>query len=141
MLPCKQCSPIPVTAAQNEPILIQPGETVEITPFVACIDAGVDAPPPGQEYILGGLASEDLASFAQCLSENDFQEEIGELGVMNIQAAIWYLSDGQTGLDTISDVLNSLGLSEDQMEMMSDMFGPTPSEWLTRCGLEMEIEE
>jgi hypothetical protein len=49
MTSCKQCSSAPMITTQNEPILIQPGETVEIVPYVACIDAGVDAPPQGHE--------------------------------------------------------------------------------------------
>ena len=72
------------------------GDSIELTPYVMCIDSSAPAPEQGASYELAGLASGDLLAFARCVCEGGLLDEVDPMiGDMSLQIAVWAIADGE----------------------------------------------
>ena len=126
---------------QKESASVDPGETLDLSPYVVCIDADAGVPEPGDDYTIGYMESGDLLSFAKCLCEDPGTTT----DPMGVQFAVWMISedinpgdlsdyggealqflfDGNVPDDMGGMVDNALGLSGNG----------SSQDWLARCGI------
>jgi len=131
----------PMMVIQKESASVDPGETLDLSPYVVCIDADAGVPEAGDDYTIGYMESGDLLSFAKCLCE-DPGTTMDPLGV---QFAVWMISEdinpgdlrdyGGEALQSLFDgnvpddmggvIDNALGLSGNG----------SSQDWLARCGI------
>ena len=72
------------------------GDSIEVTPYVMCIDSSAPAPEQGAAYEVGELASGDLLAFARCICEGGLLDEVDPMmGDMSLQIAVWAIADGE----------------------------------------------
>jgi len=102
----------PMMVIQKESASVAPGEILELSPYVVCIDAEAEVPEEGDEYSFGYMESGDLLSFAECLCE-DPDTTTDPLGV---QFAVWMISGGEA----LQALFEGNGSSRD---------------WLAHCGI------
>lgn len=121
-------------------VTLEPEETLILTPYVVCIDAGAAVPSSGSAYQVGYLESDDLLRFAQCVDQESngslTQDDIG------LQFAVWAIASGGniledpefTGEDdgALSGILGELEIMAGMMGEMVTLFG---EEWLQRCDI------
>ncbi|RLC99814.1 MAG: hypothetical protein DRI65_16890 [Chloroflexota bacterium] len=131
----------PMMVIQKESASVDPGETLDLSPYVVCIDADAGVPEPGDDYTIGYMESGDLLSFAKCLCEDPGTTT----DPMGVQFAVWMISedinpgdlsdyggealqflfDGNVPDDMGGMVDNALGLSGNG----------SSQDWLARCGI------
>ncbi len=72
------------------------GDSIDVTPYVMCIDSSAPAPEQGASYEVGELASGDLFAFAQCICNGGLLDEVDPMmGDMSLQIAVWAIADGE----------------------------------------------
>ena len=72
------------------------GDSIELTPYVMCIDSSAPAPEQGAAYEIAELASGDLLAFARCICEGGLLDEVDPMtGDMSLQIAVWAIADGE----------------------------------------------
>ena len=131
----------PMMVIQKESGSVDPGETLNLSPYVVCIDADTEVPEAGDNYSIGDMEEGDLLSFAECLCE-DPDTITDPLGV---QFAVWMVSedidpgdlsdDDGEGFQTLFD-----GNIPDEMRGMIDSplgqsGNGSSQDWLARCGI------
>lgn len=121
-------------------VTLEPEETLILTPYVVCIDAGAAVPSSGSSYEVGYLESDDLLRFAQCVDQESngslTQDDIG------LQFAVWAIASGGNILEdpefteeedgALSGTLDELEIMVGMMGEMISLFG---EEWLQRCDI------
>lgn len=121
-------------------VILEPEETLILTPYVVCIDADAAVPSSGSAYQLGYLESDDLLRFAQCVDQESngslTQDDIG------LQFAVWTIASGENFLEdpefteaedgALSGTLGELDVMVGMMEEMVTLLG---GEWLQRCDI------
>lgn len=135
---------------REEAVVIEPGQTVVVSPFVSCIDSDQAAPGEGSGYTAGNLVEdEDLLAFAQCTSEaGDLPDSLGMDFAANLglQFAVWQVASGQGITDFFDDAEQGQGalgdsMPPEMMEFFDTFLGGAADEtelWLERCGVATE---
>jgi len=100
-------------------------ESIDLVPYVMCIDSSSPAPESGATYRLAGLADDDLLALADCICDEDLLSEVDPaVGDMSLQIAVWATADGELpDLDAavsetdgaLSDVLGQEGVDFDEI--------------------------
>jgi hypothetical protein len=133
---------------REESVVIEPGQVVVISPFVACIDPDQAAPSDGSGYSAGDLVeNEDLLAFAQCTSEvGDLPDsmEMDFSANLGLQFAVWEISTGEGVTDFFGEIEQGQGalgesMPPEMMEFFESFMGGAAEEteaWLERCGVE-----
>ena len=131
----------PMMVIQKESASVDPGETLDLSIYVVCIDADAGVPEAGDDYSIGYMEGGDLLSFAECLCE-DPDTTTDPLGV---QFAVWMVSEDINPGD-LSDyggeALQSLfdgNVPDDMGGMIDNAIGlsgnGSSQDWLARCGI------
>ncbi|KAF0111827.1 MAG: hypothetical protein FD147_629 [Chloroflexi bacterium] len=121
---------------------LNPGETVTITPFVACIQSSQDAPSAGDVYSSVEQSEGKLAVLADCFCQNDLNQENIQ-GQMSVQFATWMTADNSNYLDKLgSEQTGALGqvLGGQVGELAGSfvsMIAPDAQKWLDRCNIKV----
>lgn len=116
-------SPISVT--------LGPGQSIIVTPYVMCIDSSNSAPAAGAEYTVGVLAGGHLLALAECICDQDLLAEVGPMGDIEIQMAVWVAADGtlpDTELTEAEGALREvmggeLDIDPDALDALSELEG------------------
>ena len=85
----------PMMVVQEVSAEAAPGETVELSPTVVCIDSGAAIPEAGDIYTFGALESGKLLQLAECLCESP--DTLND--PMGVQFAVWQVSNPSEGGD------------------------------------------
>ncbi len=113
------------------------GDTIEVTPFVMCIDSSAPAPGPAASYQVAELADDNLLAFAQCICDEGLLDEVDPAGGdMSLQIAVWAVADGELpdieaaiaeADGAFSDVLGAEGLDFGEIADLLEAQGIDPS--------------
>jgi hypothetical protein len=130
---------------QAEPVTVPAGEEIVVAPYVVCIDASTAIPGDGSAYSLGGLTEGDLLQLAQCVCEEDLEQDWDPLGGMGVQFAAWMTAEGSTLTEALEQGGGEEGAMGDFLggefgEMLGDMLGTLEQpamELLDRCDIEL----
>ena len=130
---------------QSLEISIAPGETVEVTPFVVCIDIASPAPGYGSGYEVSHMVDGDLLILAECVCKETLVAEAEDFTAVSVQFAAWTVATGGDFTSLLEEEGNALeGLAggddvnayfEAMMEMLSAFGVP---DWLAVCGIDLE---
>jgi hypothetical protein len=120
---------------------IPPGETVEITLFVVCIDATSDTPSAGDGFAFGPLAEGDVLKLAECACRDGQIAGANPLPLIGLQFTTWMVREGISEEDLLAEGEGAAGefLGEDQALQLGQMLeglSSTTGDWLERCGVE-----
>lgn len=132
----------PLMVFQEISASLAPGEQTSLTPQVACVDIESGVPELSAQYRVGDLAQGDLLQLAQCLCTQDIDLSPEGFDLVNIQFAIWMVSNGDILTDfpeqpvgPLQDLLENSDMSTEDLEAFQQMFEQISSEWLDRCNL------
>ena len=127
-------------------VTIPSGESVEVQPFVVCVDSNKSGPSPEDYFTVGLLADGKLLQMAECLCREQLQVSQDSMDLMNIQYAVWAAADDTASGEDVSleELFSQMGgnMSPEQQEQMQqylDMlqdFDAGTNEWLEKCGIE-----
>jgi hypothetical protein len=142
----------PTEAAQQTMMVVQsletsiaPGETVEVTPFVVCIDIASPAPGYGSGYEVSYMVDGNLLILAECVCKETLVAEAEDFQALSVQFAAWTVATGGDFTSLLEEEGNAVeGLSGgeeatvyfDAMMEMLTMVGAT--DWVSACGIDLE---
>lgn len=85
--------------------MVPAGGSVQLSPYVVCIDPESAAPSSASTYEVGLMAQSDLLKLAECICDEPLEDNLSaEAGfeTIGIQLAVWAVSSGQPLDDIIS---------------------------------------
>lgn len=119
----------PMMVIQKETASVDPGETLDLSPYVVCIDADAGVPEAGDDYTIGYMEGGDLLSFAECLCE----EPDTTTDPLGVQFAVWMVSEDMNPEDLSDDGGEAM---KGMIDNASELSGIGSSQdWLARCGI------
>lgn len=140
----------PLIVIQEVTELIQPGDSAELVPLVACADLESGTPEIGAGYTIGSFAEGDLLALAECMCQSDADFSVESFELVNAQFAIWTISNGDLFstmpdmensplADLMGDEYGSVEEFEAAWEAMSGVFAEMSKAWFERCNLDVPI--
>jgi hypothetical protein len=146
-IPCGQVFNPPPGTGEQMLMVVQPvmeeipaGGTVELQPYVVCIESSASVPGEGSAYQVGLMAEGSLFNLADCFCRERlspdptaFQE------MMGVQFATWMVADGVTA-DEFSASPGE-GAGAEMMQFFSTVMGSMAEpaqEWLDKCEIEQK---
>lgn len=125
---------------------IPAGESIEVQPFVVCIDSNKSGPSPEDSFTVGLLAEGKLLQMAECLCREPLQVSQDSMDLMNVQYAVWAAADETASGEDVSleELFSQMGdnMSPEQQDLMQQYldlmqdFDTGTNEWLEKCGIE-----
>ncbi len=137
----------PLIVVQSQTIAIPFGEQVEVTPYVVCADIGAGAPSLAATYSVGTFTEDvKMQQLADCICDQGFDTSLYSEEGMEVQFAVWYVqmgADPAAYLGTFADQMDDSSLeefygSDENLDMMLELFDNSLGDWLTSCGIEFE---
>ena len=137
----------PLIVVQSQSIAIPFEETAELTPYVVCADISAGAPSLAATYSVGTLTENmKMQQLADCICDRGFDTSLYSEDGVSVQFAVWYVQmsgDPAGYLTAHADEIAASGLddfdgSDENLDMMVEIFDDYLGDWITSCGIEFE---
>jgi hypothetical protein len=132
---------------QEDGIVVPAGGQADLSPYVICIDAGLDAPEVQIEYSIGTIAEGNLLQLTECICDrqliNEEDDPLAYIGEQfGLQFSVWQVSGSLTA-DELKEQLEVGGGAMDAFSQIAEMFDsigamlPIYVDWIEDCGVEI----